>query len=113
MASMGRLERTLALFVVVAWRIARLMPLRRTCHELDAAMLFESDQWRAAIILHKKEPPATPLGLNELIRLVATLAGFVALKGDGESGVKTIRPGLQRVMDFAAGIRYVREIAHE
>jgi hypothetical protein len=60
-------------------------------------MLFEPDQWRAAIILHKK----------------ATLGGFVALKGNGEPGVKTFRPGLQRVMDFAAGIRYVRKIAHE
>ncbi len=113
MASMGRLERALGLFVVVAGRIARLMPLGGTCYELVAAMLFEPDQWRAAIILNRKEPPATPLGLNEVIRLVATLGGFLALKGDGEPGVKTIRLGLQRVMDFAAGIRYVREIAHE
>lgn len=75
------------------------MPLGGTCHELDAAMLFEPDQWRAENILHKKEPPATPLGLNEVIRLVATLGGFLALKGDGEPGVKTIRLGSQRVMD--------------
>jgi hypothetical protein len=102
-----------SLFVVVAWRFSRLMLLGGPCHEVDAAMLFEPDQWRAAIILHKKEPPATPLGLNEVIRLVATLGGFLALKGDGEHGVKTIRPGLQRVTDFAAGIRYVCEIAHE
>jgi hypothetical protein len=48
--------------------------------------------------------------LNEAVRLVATLGGFLARKGDGEPGVKTIWQGLQRVMDFAAGLRYAREL---
>jgi hypothetical protein len=36
--------------------------------------------------------------------VVAGLDGFLGRKGDGEPGVKTIWLGLQRVMDFAAGI---------
>ena len=47
--------------------------------------------------------------LNEVVRLVAMLGGFLARRGDGEPGVKTIWLGLQRVMDFAAGIRFARE----
>lgn len=113
LASMERLERALALFMVVAWRIARLMRLGRTCPELDAALLFERDEWRAAFILNRKQPPETPPSLNEVVRLVAMLGGFLARKGDGEPGVKTIWLGLQRVMDFAAGIKYAREVAHE
>jgi hypothetical protein len=113
LASMERLERALALFMVVAWRIARLMRLGRTCPELDAALLFERDEWRAAFILNRKAPPETPPSLNEVVRLVAMLGGFLARKGDGEPGVKTIWLGLQRVMDFAAGIKYAREVAHE
>lgn len=35
-----RLELALALFMVVAWRISRLMRLVRTCPDLDAALLF-------------------------------------------------------------------------
>ncbi|SAL88047.1 hypothetical protein AWB74_08378 [Caballeronia arvi] len=48
--------------------------------------------------------------LNEVVRLVALLGGFLARKGDGEPGVKTIWQGLQRVTDFAAGLRYAREL---
>ncbi|WP_019936908.1 IS4 family transposase [Bordetella sp. FB-8] len=96
LATVERLERALALFMVVAWRIARLMRLGRTCPELEAELLFERDEWRAAYILHKKKPPKTPPCLNEVIRLVAMLGGFLGRKGDGEPGVKTLWQGLQR-----------------
>ena len=43
------------------------------------------------------------------ISVVAMLGGFLARKGDGEPGVKTLWLGLQRVVDFAAGIRFARE----
>ena len=36
------------------------------------------------------------------------LGGFLARKGDGEPGVKTLWTGLQRVTDFAAGLRFMR-----
>ncbi|SOZ95130.1 transposase (fragment) (plasmid) [Cupriavidus taiwanensis] len=107
---MARLERALALFMVVAWRIARLMRLGRTCPDLDAGLLFERDEWRAAFNLDKKKPPKTSPRLNEVVRLVAMLGCFLARKGDGEPGVKTIWQGLQRVVDFAAGLRYAREL---
>ncbi|WP_116329800.1 IS4 family transposase, partial [Cupriavidus taiwanensis] len=110
LASMARLERALALFMVVAWRIARLMRLGRTCPDLDAGLLFERDEWRAAFNLDKKKPPKTSPRLNEVVRLVAMLGCFLARKGDGEPGVKTIWQGLQRVVDFAAGLRYAREL---
>lgn len=110
LASIDRIQRALALFMVVAWRIARLMRLGRTCPELDAQLLFEPDEWRAAFILNRKTPPDTPPCLNEVVRLVAMLGGFLARKGDGEPGVKTIWQGLQRVMDFAAGLRFAREL---
>ena len=113
LASIDRIERALALFMVVAWRIARLMRLGRTCPDLDAGLMFEPDEWRAAFILNRKAPPADPPRLNEIVRLVAMLGGFLARKGDGEPGVKTIWLGLQRVMGFAAGIKYAREIDYE
>ena len=45
-----------------------------------------------------------------MVRLVARLGGFLARKGDGEPGVKTIWLGMQRILDFAAGIRFSREL---
>ena len=44
LATMERLERALALFMVVSWRIAHLMRLGRTCPELDAGLLFEREE---------------------------------------------------------------------
>jgi hypothetical protein len=110
LSSIERIERALALFMVVAWRIAHLMRLGRTCPDLDAGLLFEPDEWRAAFILNRKPVPDMTPRLNEVIRLVAQLGGFLARKGDGEPGVKTVWQGMQRVMDFAAGIRYAREL---
>ena len=56
-----------------------------------------------------KPSPSAPPSLNEVVRRVAMLGGFHARKGDGEPGVKTIWIGLQRVMDFAAGVRFMRD----
>lgn len=109
LSTMERVERALALFLVVAWRVARLMRLGRTLPDLEAELLFEADEWQAAYILAEKPVPKTPPTLNEVIRTVAGLGGFLGRKGDGEPGVKTIWLGLQRVMDFAAGMRHARE----
>ncbi len=51
---MERLERALALFLVVAWRIARLMRLGHTLPDLDAGLLLAPEQWQATDILAKK-----------------------------------------------------------
>lgn len=107
LASLPKIERALALFMVVSWRIARLMRLGRTCPDLPASLMFDPDEIQAAYVLTKKPPPAEPR-LNDVVRRVAMLGGFLARKGDGEPGVKTIWLGLQRVMDFAAGMQLMR-----
>ena len=110
LGSIEKIERALVLYMVVAWRIARLMRLGRTCPDLNAQLMFEPDEWRAAYILNKKPLPEKPPTLNEVVRLVARLGGFLARKGDGEPGVKTIWLGMQRILDFAAGIRFYKEL---
>jgi hypothetical protein len=108
LSSMDRIERALALFMVVAWRIAHLMRTGRTCPDLDATLFFDADEIQGAYLLTKKKPPNRPPRLNEVLRLIATLGGFLARKGDGEPGVKTIWLGLQRVMDAATMIEVLR-----
>lgn len=53
----ARLVAALPLFMVVAWRIARLMRLGRTCPNLDAELFFDPDEIQAAYLLRKKTPP--------------------------------------------------------
>ena len=91
-------------------RIARLMRLGRSCPDLDAQLMFEPDEWTAAFILNQKRPPDTPPTLIEVVRLVARLGGFLARTGDGEPGVKTIWLGMQRILDFAAGVKFSRKL---
>jgi hypothetical protein len=110
LSSLKRLEKALVLFMIVAWRIARLMRLGRNLPDLDAALLFDPDEWRAAYILSKKAPPAQPPTLNTVIRLIAGLGGFLGRKSDGEPGMKTIWLGLQRVRDFTEGMRFTNEL---
>ena len=109
LSAMDRLERALALFMVVAWRIAYLMRKGRTCPDLDATLFFDPDEIRAAYLLNKKKAPAAP-SMNEVLRMVARIGGFLARKHDGEPGVKTIWRGLQDVQVSAQTIRTLREM---
>ncbi|SPD37505.1 transposase (plasmid) [Cupriavidus taiwanensis] len=109
LSHMDRVERALALYMVVAWRIARLMRLGRTCPDLDASLFFDADEIRGAYVLSKKACPKTPVTLNQMIRLVASLGGFLGRKNDGEPGAKTIWIGMQRTMDAALTIQTLRE----
>ena len=82
----------------------------RSCLDLDAKLMFEPDEWRAAYILNDQKPPTKPPTLNEVVCWVARLGGLLARKSDGEPGVKTIWLSMQLVIDFSADIRYVREL---
>lgn len=109
LSAIDRLERALALFMVVAWRVAYLMRKGRTCPELDAALFFDPDEIRGAHLLAKLKMPATPPTLNEMVRLIARIGGFLGRKGDGEPGVKTIWKGLDQVHASAETLRALRE----
>ena len=85
------------------------MRLGRTCPELDAELLFDREEWQTAYILMKRPIPEKPPRLNEVIRLVAMVGGFLGRKGDGEPGVKTIWQGLQQVMSGAQVLRWTRQ----
>ena len=109
LADTDRLQTALALYMVIAWRINRLMRLGRTLPDLPADLVFEADEWRAAFILNKKPVPKTVPPLNTVLRLVAQRGGFLARRHDGEPGAKTIWLGLQEIAVFVEGARYARQ----
>ncbi|WP_422662216.1 IS4 family transposase, partial [Paraburkholderia sp.] len=108
LGTIERLERALALFLVVAWRVAYLMRLGRTCPDLEAHLFFDPDEIRAAYLLTKTRASAQPK-LNEVLRLIARLGGFLGRKGDGEPGAKTIWLGLREVHVAAKTLRLLRD----
>lgn len=109
LSTLPRIELALALYLIVAWRIGYLMRLGRTCPAMDCEAVFDRDEWQAAWLVARKSLPDTPPTLNEVVRVVAGFGGFLGRKGDGEPGAKSLWIGLQRVMDFALGMRAMRE----
>lgn len=108
LGSVAKLELALAVYMVVAWRLARLVRLGRTHPDLDASALFTETEWKGAYILAKKKPPTETPSLREVIRQIATLGGFLGRKHDGEPGVKTLWLGFARVRDFVEGAEHMR-----
>ncbi len=99
-----RLEACLAIDLVVAWRIYRLVKLGREVPLVPCTVYFEEAEWKALVAFTTKNPvaPCEPPTLREAIRLVATLGGFLGRKGDGEPGTQTTWIGLQRLDDITA-----------
>jgi len=110
LSTIDRVERALVLYLIVAWRIAHLMRLGKVCPDMDARLLFDPEEIQAAYLLSKKRLPKSVPRLNDVIRLIAQLGGFLGRKGDGEPGVKTLWLGLQRLVDFIAGMHAARDI---
>jgi hypothetical protein len=109
LAHIDKIERALALFMVVSWRIVYLMRLGRICPHLDATLFFDPDEIRAAYLLTKERRPAQAPTLNEVLRQIAKVGGFLGRKSDGEPGVKTIWQGMVDVRVAAFTIQALRD----
>jgi hypothetical protein len=109
--SIERLEPAIMLYMLIAWRILYLTMIGRECPELPCSVLFDREEWEAVyLVTQRKPPPKAPPTINEVIRWIAGLGGFLNRKGDGQPGPQTLWIGLQRMKDFAAGIAAVREV---
>jgi IS4 transposase len=106
LSTIERIERALAVYLVVAWRIGLLMRLGRACPDWDAERLLTREEWQAAWIVARKRPPDKMPTLRKALHMIAALGGFLGRKGDGEPGVKSLWIGLQRVASCVEGMRF-------
>jgi hypothetical protein len=91
----------IAVYTIVAWRVMALCHLGRACPDLSCEALFETSEWQAVHLIVDKRPlPEKPPTLNQLIRMIALLGGYVPRKST-EPGTQTLWIGLQRMHDFA------------
>ena len=97
-----RVLNCLAVYSIVAWRIMYLCRLGRTCPELNCEVIFEACEWKAVYLtMHRKKPlPKHPPTLNEMIRMIASLGGYVIRKKT-QPGPQTLWIGMQRLHDLA------------
>jgi Transposase DNA-binding/Transposase Tn5 dimerisation domain len=99
-----RLERALATYCIVAWRLLWLTYQARKTPDIECSLAFQTHEWQAlyAFTHQTNILPSTPPSLHEAILWVAKLGGFLARSSDGEPGVQTIWRGLRRLDDLAA-----------
>lgn len=98
-----RLERALATYAIVAWRLLWLTYEARVNGEQSAKVALSTEQWQS-LYCGKVGALALPVevpSLGECVRWIAELGGFLGRKRDGEPGVKVIWRGLKRLRDLA------------
>jgi hypothetical protein len=106
-----RLERALATYAIVAWRLLGLTYEARHHPNESCATVLPQEEWQVLhrVVQKTETVPAQPPSLRQAVRQIARLGGFLARKGDGEPGVKTIWRGLRRLEDLVTGWRLSHE----
>jgi hypothetical protein len=97
-----RLERLLAVFNLVAWRLLWLTYQARQTPDASCLLALSEDEWQALYAHHHRTPhlPATPPSLHQATRWIAQLGGFLGRTSDGEPGVKVLWRGWMRLQDI-------------
>jgi hypothetical protein len=100
--TLDRISTCLAIYMIIAWRILFTTMIGRIAPDMPCNKVFSEAEWKGVfIVTYKKQPPDIPPNLNDMIKMVAQLGGFLNRKGDGDPGVKTMWIGMQRMRDFA------------
>jgi hypothetical protein len=99
----NRLERLLAVYSGVAWKLLWLTYQARLTPDEPATLILLPHEWQAlyAFIKHARMPPKTPPTIRQAVRWIGQLGGFLGRKGDGEPGVKVLWRGWSRLQDIA------------
>lgn len=99
-----RLERALATYAVVAWRLLWLTYEARRQPQAPCTVVLDAHEWHAlaCTIQRTPTPPMVAPTLAEAVRWIAQLGGFLGRRHDGDPGAKTLWRGLQRLHDIAA-----------
>ena len=94
----SRLLTCISMYLIVAWRIMYTMMLGRLMPEISCDLVFEEDEWECgyALVYKKKPPPKAPT-LGEMIKIIATMGGYLGRNGDGPPGPQVIWIGIQKL----------------
>jgi hypothetical protein len=95
-----RLENCLAIYTIIAWRILHLCRLSEECPDVCCEIVFSPSEWKPLFMLVKKSIPSEPPRLRDVVKMVASLGGYV-IRGTTKPGTQTLWFGLQRLNDFA------------
>ena len=101
--TVDRLERLLAVYSGVAWKLLWLTYKARLTPDEPASSILLPHEWQAlyAFINKSRNLPKKPPTIRQAVRWIAQLGGFLGRKADGEPGVKVLWRGWSRLQDIA------------
>jgi len=102
LASAATIQRGLALYSVIAWRLLWATLLARATPDVPCTALLEAAEWQALYCaIHKTpQPPRTPPTLGQAVHWLGQLGGHMGRKSDGPPGTEVLWRGLQRLVDL-------------
>lgn len=102
-----RLERVLALYSIVAWRLLWLTCEARVHPPDPCTKVLAREEWPAlySMVHPKRRLPRRPPSLKDAISWIGKLGGFLGRGGDRGRGVKTLWRGVFRPHDFTAALK--------
>lgn len=99
--NMDRMLNCFAVYTIVAWKVLFLCRLSHECPDLSCEVVFDPSEWMPLYMaVRRVQPPKTPPTLNEIVRMIASLGGYV-LRKSTRPGTQTLWIGLQRLNDFS------------
>jgi len=110
LATGERLQRCLTLYSVIAWRVFYAIMLARAVPEMPCNVLLDIEEWQAlyCAIHHCPTPPEEPPSLDQAVRWIAQLGGFVGRRRRDQPGAETLWRGFQHLTDLTRMYRIMR-----
>lgn len=98
-----RIERAVATYCIVAWRLLFMTYLARLQPNQPSTTILEPYEGEALwCFLHKtQQAPPTPFTVVEAVRMIARLGGFLGRKADGHPGAKVLWRGMKHLNDIS------------
>lgn len=96
-----RLRNCLAIDMIVAWRIYYLTSLGEKTPEVPCTVYFSDSEWKALVTFVNRTPnlPPAPPSLNEAVRLLGKLGGYLDRSSDDHPGSEVLWRGMARLAD--------------
>lgn len=87
-------------YMIIAWRILYVVVMGRHCPDMSCECVFSKEEWQTTyVVVRRQKPPSVPPTLNEMVRMVASLGGYLNRKSDPEPGVKTMWIGFRNMQE--------------
>ena len=102
LAALDHMQRALALYSVIAWRVLTVTLLARAQPDLPCTALLDDDAWPAlyCAIHQTTQPPTAPPPLADAVRWIAQLGGFLRRAAGDLPGVTVLWRGFLRLADL-------------